>query len=89
MANDQDPLRETLEELHEQLESAESIDPALQEPLTEILEDVRAALARSDTSAHSGFVALLEQSALEFEATHPTIAGAINRLTHALSSMGI
>ena len=52
--------------------------------------DVRNALERpADEAEHQGLVARLERSALAFETTHPMIAGAINRLTHALSSMGI
>ncbi len=87
-------LREVLQELHEALESSESIDPALHAPLRGAMEEIGRSL---DLAGDEGAAARqqhplstrISELALEFEADHPTIAGTLNRLTHMLSSMGI
>ncbi len=87
-------LREVLDELHGALESAESVDPALQEPLRDAIDEIREILdvstGESKDEAHrQALSSRVEEMALHFEADHPTIAGTLNRLTHMLSSMGI
>jgi len=87
-----DRLRRALEELHSELERSGPIGPDLEQPLREVLEDILAALegagAEGEPPADS-LAERLQEMALEFETEHPTLAGTINRLTHALSSMGI
>lgn len=85
-------LREVLQELHEALESSESIDPALHAPLRGAMEEIGRSLEATPDAAATKPHALstrISELALEFEADHPTIAGALNRLTHMLSNMGI
>jgi hypothetical protein len=94
MPGDAERLRQTLSELHEELESSGSIDPGLREPLRQVLQDILAALDRSDAGeaspeAAGSLAERLQEMALGFETEHPTLAGTLNRLTHALSSMGI
>jgi hypothetical protein len=92
MPEDGERLRRTLTELHEELESSGAIDPGLRDPLREVLHEIQDALDRSDTEARTHGASLserLQEMALEFERDHPTLAGTLNRLTHALSSMGI
>jgi hypothetical protein len=86
-------LRETLSELHNHLESAESIDAELREPLQTLMDDIHALLDRSqaggEDSEQRSLIERLSKIALRFEVSHPTIAGALNQLTHKLSDMGI
>jgi aminoglycoside phosphotransferase len=89
-----DRLRRTLEELHELLERSSPVGQDLERPLRQVLDDVRATLERAQDEEASEpraetFRERLEEIALEFETDHPLIAGTINRLTHALSNMGI
>lgn len=92
-ARDPTELRALLEELHGALESADSVDPSVHEPLRAVLEDIGQVLEASGEVREAGAQVSLEQRvedmALEFEVSHPTIAGVLNRLTHLLSSMGI
>ncbi len=85
-------MREVLQELHEALESSESIDPALHAPLRSAMEEIGRSLdstpGEDATKAHA-LSTRISGLALEFEADHPTIAGTLNRLTHMLSNMGI
>ena len=88
----QEQLLEILNELHEALESAESVDPALRAPLRGTMDEIREVLESSDDEGPTGDHSLAERVsdlAVDFEAAHPTIAGTLNRLTHLLSSMGI
>ena len=83
-------LRALLVELHEALESGEPLDPSLHEPLHEVLAEIREALEPGETpAAEPTLSGRVSDMALHFEASHPTIAGTLNRLTHMLASMGI
>jgi hypothetical protein len=83
-------LQELLRELHAQLAGAERVDPALRDLLHEVEDDIHGVLEAPDEGeVRSSLVARLSDLALRFETDHPTIAGTINQLTHALSSMGI
>ena len=91
MNNDRaEHLHALLAELHEALERAEPVDPSLHEPLHEVLAEIREALEPGETpAAESTLSGRVSDMALHFEASHPTIAGTLNRLTHMLASMGI
>ncbi len=85
-------LRGVIDELHRALESAESIDPALREPLRAAMGEIGEVLDAATGEGrdeHGRLSRRISEIALEFEADHPTIAGTLNRLTHMLSSMGI
>lgn len=92
-ARDPRELRALLDELHGALESADSVDPAAHEPLREVMEEIgrmlEAAGEERDAEERVSLEERVEEMALDFEASHPTIAGVLNRLTHLLSSMGI
>lgn len=92
MARDDEHLQELLDELHEALDSAESVEPALRRALRSAMEEIREVLERPDEDGARPPPTLEErvsEMALEFEVEHPTIAGTLNRLTHMLSSLGI
>ena len=83
-------LRALLAELHETLESAEPLDASLHQPLQQVLTEIREALEPGETAAaDSTLSGRVSDMALHFEASHPTIAGTLNRITHMLASMGI
>ncbi len=92
-ARDPRELRALLDELHGALESADSVDPAAREPLREIMEEIGQVLEATgearDAEERVSLEERVEKMALDFEVSHPTIAGVLNRLTHLLSSMGI
>lgn len=85
----QDEMRELLRELRAQLAGAERVDPILRDLLREVEEEIHDVLERPDADETRSLVDRLSDLALRFETDHPTIAGTINQLTHALSSMGI
>ncbi len=85
-------LRETLEELHRQLESTTAVDSELSEPLQRVMGDIREVLDSGGElggATHRTLADRLSDLALEFEGSHPTLAGTINQLTHVLSNLGI
>jgi len=92
---DRDPgeLRELLKELHGALESADPVDPSVREPLRAVMEEIGEVLestpSESGDESRPTLEERVEEIALEFEVSHPTVAGVLNRLTHLLSSMGI
>ena len=92
-ARDTSELRALLDELHGALESAGSVDPAVHEPLREVMEEIGQVLetrgGQREGEERRSLEGRVEEMALEFEMSHPTIAGVLNRLTHLLSSMGI
>ena len=92
---DRDPteLRALLRELHGALETADPVDPGVREPLRALMEEIGQALESTEDDNEGDSRPRLEERveeiALQFEVSHPTIAGVLNRLTHLLSSMGI
>ena len=92
-ARDPSELRALLDELHAALESADSVDPAVREPLREVMQEIGQVLetrgGEREGEERPSLEERVEEMALTFEMSHPTIAGVLNRLTHLLSSMGI
>lgn len=97
---EQEHLKESLQQLHQQLLSGESIDPEVQVLLKQLAVDVDALAARTFEEADRGEQATVQaekQTLLdrmldlteEFEETHPRLADAIGRVATALSRIGI
>jgi hypothetical protein len=86
-------LSHALGELHEALQQAEALDPALERRSREVIEELQGLLQAESQPAPESPAHLvtgrLEELALEFELTHPTLADTINRVTNLLASMGI
>lgn len=98
MADNRQDLRATLTELHDQLEVAESIDAESMAMLRQALADIEQALSRRpissevspmESQARRSLVRRLTDAARGFEATHPTLSGAIGGVVDALAQMGI
>jgi hypothetical protein len=86
-------LHETLQQLHEELASTESVDPQSEKLLRELLADISALLATSGTAStddgHTGYAARLTDASKRFENDHPGLVAAIGRVADALSRSGV
>lgn len=84
-------LRETLEELHRELDRAESVTAADRASLARVADDIRALLDRAGGKEddHEPLAEALVDATERFEADHPKLTAAINRVATALSNLGI
>ncbi len=84
-------LRQTIADLEAELAGLDSLDEETRNMLSEVSGEINAALGQEDASAlePDSLIERLQQSAREFEAEYPTLAGALERLTNALGQMGI
>jgi hypothetical protein len=89
-------LRQTLSELHAELRAAKTVDPATRKMLQESLEEIQQALAEADAAPGDTAVATphgvadrLREATAKFEATHPTLAGLLERLIDLMAAAGI
>lgn len=84
-------LKGTVEELERELRELETLEPASREVLERALLDIQAALA-NDAAARltSGTVTQrFQNAAREFESSHPTLSGVLERVIDALGQWGI
>ena len=92
---DPEMLREQLTKLHEELGTAQRVDPQSGRLLGEIMEDIKRLLHQTpdaDTAAPATQATLpdrLERIAVQFEAEHPTLAASSRRLVDLLSKAGV
>lgn len=98
MPDDLQNLRETLAELHRQLEAAQSLDADSQVMLRQVTADIEQALARGGGAGQSleresgrrgSLAGRLADATRGFESTHPMLSGAIGSVVDALAQMGI
>ena len=84
-------LRETLEELEQELGRTATIDAASRQRLDHVVGEVREILERTDESEerHQTLRDRLSEATREFEKDHPTLAEVVGRVAAALSNMGI
>jgi CHASE3 domain sensor protein len=78
--------RETLEQLHLELEAALANNNTTQARIDSLKAQIKRAL---DEDEDETLVEQLEESAVELEAEHPTLAAAINTAINILSNAGI
>lgn len=85
-----DKLRETLQELEAELKGLESIDEPTRELLADAADEIAATLRRGRRSPETTRVeGSLQDRLLEFEASHPQLAGIVSRLLDGLAQLGI
>ena len=86
-----DDLRETLEQLHQQLAAADNLDADTVERLRTTMDEVRATLEKRQAPDEppAGRSDWLTETAQHFEESHPTLAGTITRLVDLLGQAGI
>ena len=88
-----DELRQLLEELHQKIESTDSVDEKGRELLSHLSTDIRNLLERTGHekqlrgSPHE--VGRLQESIEHFEVTHPTLTAALSQLLNILNNAGI
>lgn len=84
-------LRATITDLERELHAVGQVDPETRAMLMEAVEEIHSAL-RANTTAHSEPHSLndrLNQTAAEFDVSHPTLAGLVRRVVDALAQLGI
>ena len=83
-------LRETLQELEQELERAEALDAGSRERLERVVDEVRELLERTqERDEEPSLLERLREATREFEEEHPALAETVGRLATALSNMGI
>ncbi len=89
-------LRQTLRELHAELETQGSVDPEMRALLESTVAEIQSALdddgrgggvrrTADDTSVGDR----LAETARHFEVSHPTLSAALGRVIDALAALGI
>lgn len=85
-------LQQTLAELHSQLDEAESLDADLEAQLRAAAGRIERTLDKQPLPGPADMPStpeILEDAAVQFEQSHPTIAGTVRRLIDVLAQMGI
>jgi asparagine synthetase B (glutamine-hydrolysing) len=100
---DRESLQVLLARVHERLNEAGSVDSGSRELLSQLMRDIERALQQGSSSTgnaasgNSSAVAAaaeahtprLEALAVQFEADHPSLSAALNRLVDLLGKAGI
>jgi len=84
-------LRATVRELEHELSEVDSLDPATRQVLSQAAHEIQQALGASapETLSSPGITQRLRDAAAEFETTHPTLSGVLERVIDALGQIGI
>lgn len=87
-------LRELLEDLHGELEKADSVEPETRNLLKSVMDDIHGVLERREGEGHSpeeeeSISDRLSQSLVEFESSHPRVSLVVERLMKTLADIGI
>lgn len=92
---DHEKLRETLDQLRSQLDELRRRDPAVAEQLAATIDEAQAVLTGKSPGEHEtpapqgSIVDRLKDAVLEYEASHPSLAGNLGGIINALGRMGI
>lgn len=86
-----DKFRKLLEQVHDEIAQAESVDENGHELLAHLAADIQALLERSELSAESdlSIQEQLQKAIDEFEVSHPTLTATLSQLSAVLSNAGI
>ncbi len=84
-------LRQMLEQLHTELQGADTIDDRSRELLHSVLGDIEDLLERKQKpgAQPESIIERLREAVGAFESTHPRLTSAINRMADALAGIGI
>ena len=83
-------LNQLLEELHNELGSAASLDDEAKEQLRDIARQIEGAVGPDeDESLAAEALGQLEEAAVDFQTEHPRLAGILAQITDTLSKLGI
>ena len=94
MTDDREQLLQSLQDLRAQLLRADLPDEAVRVRLEQTIMEIEGSLGPSRAvvpvrPVHPSLLNRLSEATLEFEASHPTLSGAIGSVIDALSRMGI
>lgn len=78
-----------LEELHEELATANSVDTVLAAQLRDAVDDIQATLAENEPTDTVPLVQRLRESVYHLPENHPALKSMIGRVADALSQIGI
>jgi hypothetical protein len=87
----EDQLRRMLEQLHTELQRADTIDDRSRELLRSVLVDIEDLLERKPKrpTQPESIIERLREAVRAFETTHPALTAAIGGVADALARMGI
>lgn len=89
---DKTRLNETLQQLHAELESTQSVDEETREGLHHVMSDIQELLEhRGQPSAHRtlSLNERLQSALVELEVSHPNLALTLERVVDAFNEVGI
>lgn len=89
---DDKEFRKLLQQIHDEIETTQTVDNKGSELLRDLDGDIRALLERSEvntTDEHPSLVNNLEDSLSHFEVDHPSLTQLISRLLDSLSNAGL
>jgi len=88
---DQQQLQGTIEKLHRELASADSVDEESRALLQKIVQDVEKLAGDAEAAGveHQTTAGQLENAALRFESEHPKLSMALGEVIDALGKLGI
>ncbi len=91
MNDDRLRLRQLIDQLRTQLAANSSVDVDLRTRLEQTLADAERALVEpaGQTSAGEPLRGRLNEAAIDFEVSHPALAGTVSSIIDALGRMGI
>jgi hypothetical protein len=90
MPDRSEKLRATLSELESELQNIDALDDATRDQLADAAAEIAAALRRGKRSeAMTNAENSLQGRLVEFEASHPQLAGIVTRLIDGLGQLGI
>ena len=85
-------LKESLENLHKELQNSPNIDEESTKILKELMADIQNILERDENIINLGTSKLLDplkESAGKLEVSHPNITSAINIVISSLTNIGV
>ncbi|MGA7721093.1 MAG: DUF4404 family protein [Ignavibacteriaceae bacterium] len=85
-------LKESLENLHQELKNSKNIDMEAVKALQELMSDIQNTLKKNEKIVDSGTIKLLtslEETAGKFEISHPNLTAAIKIVISALTNIGV
>ncbi len=90
--DEQQQLREQLQQLHTELERTESVDQASRDMLRHLISDVQELLDRSEegpSQRDRPFLNRLRKGIAAFEATHPELTLTMSEVVDTLTNAGV
>jgi predicted component of type VI protein secretion system len=81
-------IRRTLTRLHEELENADDVEPALKSLLQEVDADIHKLLG-TEAEPAEGFMDRVDELVAQFAASHPQAERFVRELVDSLGKLGI